>query len=156
MYNVQQIRSFAKTSDELESLAARFIEMLITQAPHPTGFGKFVKYSPVEGDQFAFDAFAHQTKMRFKLRHAIFCDGQDRYLAGEFDWYVPDVEGKLISSGKGIQLIPSGNVLLPSGYHASIYDGVELYDLQQLEAGVSMLILHEIQSRMVVIEKHQQ
>ena len=154
MYDARQIINFSKSIADVDSLAQRFISTILGQEPHPRSEGKYITYSPVEGQPFSFDASAHHTKLRFKLRHAIFDDGQTKSLVGEFDWYFPDEQDELKISGKGIQLIPSAFVLMPGGKYFELYAATEESELIQLEAAVSLLVMHEIQSRMVLIEKH--
>ncbi|MFS2007954.1 hypothetical protein ACEN9F_30540 [Duganella sp. CT11-25] len=154
MYDNRLIIAFSKSAEEVNSLAERFISALLGQKPHPRSQGQYIEYSSVGGAQFSFEASAHLTKMRFKLRHAIFDDGESKYLVGEFDWYFPDAQGKFQLSGNGIQLIPTVNVLLPGGTYFELYSGSDESELERLELAVSQLVMHEIQSRMVLIEKH--
>lgn len=154
MYDNSQIIAFARSTKDLDLLAERFISGLLAQKPHARSQGNFIKYTRVDGAAFSFDAFAHLTTVRFKLRHAIFNNGQSKSLVGEFDWYFLDSNGEFALQGHGIQLIPEAYVSLPNGKGFELYSQTDESEYEQLEIAISLLVMHELQSRMVEIKQY--
>lgn len=155
MYDVRTIRKLGDEIPDVDGIATVIVATMLHRAPVAPSVGKFLKYLPVEGDAFAFDAVAHQISMRFKFRHTLFEFKGREELAGEFDWYVLGDDPKLTLIGSGIQVLTPSYVVLPNGETIEVKAKPAVHELEQLEAKVSLVVLAAIQSRLVLMKRHE-
>lgn len=140
---------------DVDAIGARIVSTMLHEPAHALSVRKFLKYSAVENDYFAFDVTGHHVTMRFKFRHTLFEFQGRKELAGEFDWYMLDVNEELTHIGAGIQVLTPNLVIMPGGETIEVNPQPPLHVLEQLEAEISMVILHAIQSRLVVMKRHE-